>query len=61
MKFIEENNQEEIEEKEPEFIIDDKGKKKYKHFYRGMLQLLDYPPKKNVKKNYDSDDSYYSD
>lgn len=63
-KKIEESEKdkvEEIDEKEPEFIIDDKGKKKYKHFYRGVVQLLDHPPKKILKKNYDSDDSYYSD
>ena len=53
---------EEIIEEEPEFVIDDKGKKKYKHFYRGVVQLMDFPPKKNTKKiESDDNDSYYSD
>jgi hypothetical protein len=59
---IKEENINELDmEKEPEFIIDDKGNKKYKHLYRGVIQLLDHPPKKTLKQNYDSDNSYYSD
>ncbi len=55
---------EEIFEKEPEFIIDKVGNRKYKHIYRGVTQLMDEPPKKKLVKKYndsDDDNSYYSD